>query len=193
MGRSTCRTGATRRSRTAGSRRHDADASKSMSASRRATRAPGCRGHQRRRRGGRRQADARGLRRRGRRAGRDDVAAVTMAGLALVLGCIGVYGVLSFLVSRQTRDLGSVRAGRSAARRVLAGHSEVRVCRRDDHWPRRRRVAPRLTSELYGISPTDPATYRRRRHRGLVRHLTACYVPTRRAMGVDPLVVLRGQ
>ena len=31
---------------------------------------------------------------------------VTMAGLALVLGCIGVYGVLSFLVSRQTRDLG---------------------------------------------------------------------------------------
>jgi ABC-type antimicrobial peptide transport system permease subunit len=31
---------------------------------------------------------------------------VSMAALALVLGCIGVYGVLSFLISRQTRDLG---------------------------------------------------------------------------------------
>ena len=41
---------------------------------------------------------------------------VTMAGLALVLGCIGVYGVLSFLVSRQTARPGHPRS-RSAPQR----------------------------------------------------------------------------
>ena len=45
---------------------------------------------------------------------------VTMAGLALVLGCIGVYGVLSFLVSRQTRDLG-IRVALGAERRTSSG------------------------------------------------------------------------
>jgi ABC-type antimicrobial peptide transport system permease subunit len=41
---------------------------------------------------------------------------VTMAGLALVLGCVGVFGVLSFLVSRQSRDLG-IRLALGAQRR----------------------------------------------------------------------------
>ena len=40
---------------------------------------------------------------------------VTMAGLALVLGCIGVYGVLSFLVSRQTQGSGHPRCARRRA------------------------------------------------------------------------------
>ena len=39
-----------------------------------------------------------------------------LAGLALVLGCVGVYGVLSFLVSRQTHDLG-IRIALGAQRR----------------------------------------------------------------------------
>jgi ABC-type antimicrobial peptide transport system permease subunit len=50
-----------------------------------------------------------------------------------------------------------------------------------------------MSSELYGISPTDPLTYAAV---GIVVSavaLMACYVPTRRAMGVDPLIVLREQ
>ncbi len=50
-----------------------------------------------------------------------------------------------------------------------------------------------LSSELYGISPTDPATYAAVAVVVSLVTLMACYVPTRRAMGVDPLIVLRDQ
>ena len=122
---------------------------------------------------------------------------VTMAGLALVLGCIGVYGVLSFLVSRQTRDLG-IRVALGAQRRdvfwlvikegatlCLAGIAigiagAIALTR----W---------LSSELHGVSPTDPATYIAVAVMMSIVTLMACYVPTRRAMDVDPLIVLRDQ
>ena len=122
---------------------------------------------------------------------------VTMAGLALVLGCVGVYGVLSFLVSRQTRDLG-IRVALGAQRRdvfwlvikegamlcaagIAVGTVSAIVLTR---W---------LSSELHGISPTDPATYVAVAVVMSLVTLMACYVPTRRAMGVDPLIVLRDQ
>jgi ABC-type lipoprotein release transport system permease subunit len=41
------------------------------------------------------------------------------------------------------------------------------------------------------VSPTDPATYTTVAIVVYVATLAACYVPTRRAMGVDPLIVLR--
>ena len=122
---------------------------------------------------------------------------VTMAGLALVLGCIGVYGVLSFLVSRQTRDLG-IRVALGAERRdvfwlvikegaslcaggILVGIAGSFALTR---W---------LSSELHGVSPLDPATYVAVAVVMATVTLTACYVPTRRAMRVDPLIVLRDQ
>jgi putative ABC transport system permease protein len=122
---------------------------------------------------------------------------VTMAGLALVLGCIGVYGVLSFLVSRQTRDLG-IRVALGAERRdvfwlvikegaslcgggiVLGIAGSFALTR----W---------LSSELHGVSPLDPATYVAVAVVMATVTLTACYVPTRRAMSIDPLTALRDQ
>jgi len=122
---------------------------------------------------------------------------VTMAGLALVLGSIGVYGVLSFLVSRRTRDLG-IRIALGAQRRdlfwlvikegtllcgtgVVIGFAGALAATR------------LMSSELYGISPTDPVTYATVGIVVTLVTMTACYVPTRRAMRVDPLVVLRDQ
>ena len=97
---------------------------------------------------------------------------VSMAGLALVLGCIGVYGVLSFLVSRRTRDLG-IRFALGAQRRdvfwlvlkdgavlcatgIVIGMIGAAIGTR---W---------LASELHGVGPMDPAHLRRRcrRHAG---------------------------
>ena len=111
---------------------------------------------------------------------------VTMAGLALVLGCVGVYGVLSFLVSRQSRDLG-IRLALGAQRRdvfwlvirdgallCLAGVALGIVgALGTAHW---------IASELYGVSPTDPATYAVVAVVVSLVTLAACYVPTRRAM-----------
>jgi hypothetical protein len=120
---------------------------------------------------------------------------VTMAGLALVLGCIGVYGVLSFLVSRQTRDfairlaLGARRAHvfwivmREGATLCAAGIAiGVAGAVAMTRW---------LSSELHGVSPTDPLTYAAVAVVVSAVTSVACYVPTRRAVSVDPLIALR--
>jgi putative ABC transport system permease protein len=120
---------------------------------------------------------------------------VLMAAVALTLGCIGVYGVLSFLVSRQTRDLGIRLALGALPRDVfwLVLREGAMLCGAGivlgvlgaaalTRW---------LASELYGVSPMDPATYGGVVTAVAIVTFVACYVPTRRAMGVDPLIVLR--
>jgi putative ABC transport system permease protein len=120
---------------------------------------------------------------------------VTMAALALVLGCIGVYGVLSFLVSRQTRDLG-IRVALGAQRRdvfwlVIKEGATLCVAGITIGVIGAMALTRWLSSELHGISPTDPVTYIAVTVAMSVVTLMACYVPTRRAMSVDPLIVLR--
>jgi putative ABC transport system permease protein len=48
-----------------------------------------------------------------------------------------------------------------------------------------------MSSELYGISPLDPITYVGVAVVMAAVTLMACYIPTRRAMRVDPIVALR--
>ena len=122
---------------------------------------------------------------------------VTLAGLALVLGAIGVYGVLSFLVSRQRRDLG-IRLALGAEPRdliwvvvkeggmlcgtgALLGFAGALAVGR---W---------MSSQLYGVSPTDPLTYVVVAFVVAAITVAACYLPSRRAISVDPLIVLRDQ
>jgi predicted permease len=117
------------------------------------------------------------------------------ATLAMLLGIGGVYAVLSYLVSRQTRELG-IRLAVGAhpldlcwlvvgegARLCVAGLAigtagALLVSR----W---------LASELHGVSATDPLTYLVVATGVSLATLLACLVPTRRAMRVDPLIVLR--
>jgi predicted permease len=122
---------------------------------------------------------------------------VTAAGLALSLGCVGVYGVLSFLVSRRTRDLG-IRLALGASRQdvfwlVIREGATLCVAGIAIGVAGAMALTRWLSSELHGISPTDPATYGAVVFAVSIVTLAACYVPTRRAMGVDPLIVMREQ
>ena len=122
---------------------------------------------------------------------------VVFAALALVLGLIGVYGVLSFLVSRRTREIG-IRLALGAQRRdvlwlimkegakfSLIGVSLGLACAVG--------ITRLLASELYGVSPADPATFLTASVLMAAVTLLACYIPTRHAMNVDPPVALRSE
>jgi putative ABC transport system permease protein len=122
---------------------------------------------------------------------------VAFAALALVLGLIGIYGVLSYLVSRRTREIG-IRLALGAQRRdvlwlvmkegakfSLVGISLGLACALG--------ITRLLASELYGISSADPATFIAAATLMTAVTLLACYIPTRRAMRVDPMVALRNE
>src|SRR5262245_23748294 len=122
---------------------------------------------------------------------------VTMGTLALVLGCIGVYGVLSFLVSRRMRDFG-IRLALGAQRRdifwlVIKEGATLSAAGITVGIAGAMTVARWLASQLYGITATDPATYVSVAGAVAVVTLIASCIPTRRAMRVDPIVVLRDQ
>jgi predicted permease len=115
--------------------------------------------------------------------------------LALVLACIGLYGLLSYEVSRRTREIGirmALGAQRGGVMRLVVGQGIVlAITGAMVGIGVALGVTRYLKSMLYDIHANDPATIA-----GVAILLTlvavaACYVPARRAMGVDPMVALR--
>ena len=122
---------------------------------------------------------------------------VAFAALALVLGLIGIYGVLSFLVSRRTREIG-IRLALGAQRRdvlwlVIKEGAKFSLIGISLGLASALGITHLLASELYGVSPADPATFVAAAVLMTLVTLLACYIPTRRAMHVDPLVALRNE
>jgi len=120
---------------------------------------------------------------------------VAFAGLALVLGVIGIYGVLSYLVSQRTRELG-LRVALGAQRRdvlylVMKEGAKFSLTGIAIGLLTAVLVTRLMASELYGVSPLDPLTYLAVALVMAAVAFLACYVPTRRAMRVDPVVALR--
>jgi predicted permease len=121
----------------------------------------------------------------------------SFAGLALLLSCIGIYGVISYLVGERTREIG-VRMALGAQRwdvlRLVLGQG-VRMALLG--------VVVGLTlaagltrlmaAQLYGVSPRDPVTFAAVAVLLVLVALLACYVPARRAASVDPTEALRAQ
>jgi predicted permease len=120
---------------------------------------------------------------------------VTFAVLALVLGATGIYGVLSFLVSTRTREFGirmSLGAHpRDVLRLVFKEAAKFAIAGISIGLVSAFAVTRLLSSELYGVSPADPLTFFGAALLMGVVTFMACYIPTRRAMHVDPMIALR--
>jgi len=115
--------------------------------------------------------------------------------LALVLGTTGIYGVLSFLVSNRTREIGirmALGAQRGDVLRSVMGEgAKLSLAGIALGMAGAFAVMRVLSGELYGVGATDPLTFCGVAILVAVVALTACYVPARRAMRVDPVVALR--
>jgi putative ABC transport system permease protein len=120
---------------------------------------------------------------------------VAFAALALILGVIGIYGVLAFLVSTRTREIG-IRLAIGALPRdvlwlVLKDGARFSLIGISVGLASAFSVMRLLAGQLYGVSPADPVTFAAAAVVMAVVTLLACYIPTRRAMRLDPMVALR--
>ena len=117
------------------------------------------------------------------------------AALALVLSAIGIFGVMSYTVGRRTQEL-AIRMALGADRPAI-----MRMILREGFKVTMIGVAIGLVASLalsrvmsgyvYGIRSSDPITFAGAALVLLVCALTACYVPARRAMRVEPMRALR--
>jgi ABC-type antimicrobial peptide transport system permease subunit len=119
----------------------------------------------------------------------------SLGGLALALGCIGIYGVISFVVSRRIREIG-IRLALGAPKRAVLGLILRRsmkpvligalvgvvMCYG---------VSQLLHSLLFGISPVDPLALAAGTFVVLALTFAAALIPARRATRVDPMTTLR--
>jgi predicted permease len=117
------------------------------------------------------------------------------AGVALFLGAIGIYGVVSYVVSQRTREIG-VRMALGAARRdvsrMIVRHGLTMAAAGVVVGVALGIVASRwIASLLYGVSETDPVTFATVSLALLAVTALASYLPARRAASVDPLRSLR--
>jgi putative ABC transport system permease protein len=117
------------------------------------------------------------------------------AGVALILAAIGTYGMLSYLVTERRREMGiRVALGASAAgimRLVLRQGLTLTLAGLGAGVVGALVLARVTQSLLFGVSPTDPATYLAVSAVIVAVALLACAVPARRATRVDPLVAIR--
>jgi predicted permease len=118
-------------------------------------------------------------------------------GMALLLGIVGIYGVIAYSVSQRMREIG-IRMALGAQKKTLVG-----MFVRQGLWltgvgvlcglVTAFAVMRLMSSLLFKVSPVDPVTYAAVTLGVVVTAYLACYLPSRRAAGVDPVDALRAE
>jgi putative ABC transport system permease protein len=119
------------------------------------------------------------------------------SGLALLLATIGIYGVLSYAMSRRTPEIGlrmALGASRGNILRMTLGQGlrpalvGIALGAIGAAW-----LSRYMTALLFGVKPFDFQTYAAVSALLMITAVVACYLPCRRAMRTDPAIALRAE
>jgi ABC-type antimicrobial peptide transport system permease subunit len=117
------------------------------------------------------------------------------ATLALVLSCVGIYGVISYVVGQRTHEIGirmALGAQRGDVMRLVLGEGvRMALIGVAAGIAAALGLTRLMAEELFGVTAQDPLTYAMVAILLTLVALLACYLPARRAMRVDPVVALR--
>ena len=119
----------------------------------------------------------------------------SFAALALLLASIGLYGLISYSVSQRTREIG-IRLALGAQqgdimRMVMGQGAKLTLIGVLIGMAAALGLTQLMSSILYGVKAADPLTFASVPTLLAIVALTACYIPARCAMRVDPMVALR--
>ena len=115
--------------------------------------------------------------------------------LALALACVGIYGVISYLVGQRTQEIG-IRMALGAQRRdilylVLGEGIHMALLGAAIGIAASLGLTRLMAQQLFGISAHDPSTYVSVAFLLMLVAIVACYIPARRAVRADPMTSLR--
>ena len=117
------------------------------------------------------------------------------AALAVLLAAVGIYGVMSYIVSLRTSEIGIRMAlgaqPRDIRRLIVSRGAALALVGLFLGAIGALALTTLLASMLYSVKPADPATYGSVALLLGIVAILACYLPARRAMRVDPIVALR--